>query len=95
MRAGEARYASTMGHPVKRDEVLEQIRAMPLEDREYIEAALLQEAFDAGRRAETPDELSELVGRATTALNSSSPGIARDESIRRAQATVAAVRTRR
>lgn len=84
-----------MGQPVTRDEVLEQIRAMPLEDREYIEAALLQEAFDAGRRAETPDEVNELIRRATAALAAPGPGISRDESIARAQATVAAVRTRR
>lgn len=84
-----------MAQPGTRDELLEQIRAMPLEDREYIEAALLQEAFDAGRRTETPGELDELVRRATAALTSSGPAISRDESIARAQAAVAAVRTRR
>jgi hypothetical protein len=78
-----------------RDDVLEQIRAMPLEDREYIEAALLQEAFDARRRTETPGEVDELVRRARAALTSSGPAMSRDESIARAKAAVAAVRRHR
>jgi hypothetical protein len=84
-----------MGQPVTRDDVLDQIRAMSLEDREYIEAALLQEAFDAGRHTEAPSEVDELVRRATVALASAGPALSRDESIARAQAVVAAVRTRR
>jgi hypothetical protein len=60
--------------------------------REYIEAALLREAFDASRRLETPAEVDELVRRATVALATPGQGISRDESIARAHAAVAAVR---
>ncbi len=84
-----------MGKPATRDEVLTQIWALPLEDREYIEAALLRDAFDAGRRTEPPDEVDELVRRATVALAAPGQGISREESVARAHATVADVRARK
>ncbi len=84
-----------MGTPVHRDHLLEQIRALPLEDRDYIETALVREAYEQGRRTESPEELAEIVQRATDALDGRSPSFSRDESIARASAAVEAIRTRK
>ena len=47
-----------MGSAARRDDLLEQVRALPLEDRDYIEAALMREAYEQGRRVESPEELA-------------------------------------
>ena len=47
-----------MATSARRDELLEQIRELPLEDRDYIEAALVREAYEQGRRTDTPEELA-------------------------------------
>ena len=78
-----------------RDELLEQIRALPLEDRDYIEAALVREACEQGRRTDTPEELAEIVQRASNALSERSTGFSRTESIARARAVVEAMRPRK
>jgi hypothetical protein len=80
---------------VHRDELLEQIRALPLEDRVYIEAALVREAYEQGRRTDTPEELAEIVQRASNALSERSTGFSRTESIARARAVVEAMRPRK
>ena len=51
---------------VRRDDLLEQIRSLPIEDRDYIETALMREAYEQGRRAESPDELAEICSERTT-----------------------------
>ena len=83
---------STAAH---RDDLLDQIRALPLEDREYIEAALMREAYEQHRRVESPEELAEIVQRANDALSSRGARYTRDESIDRARAAVEATRSRK
>ena len=84
-----------MGTAVRRDDLLEQIRALPIEDRDYIEAALMREAYEQGRRVESPDELAEIAQRANDALNNRGAGYTREESIDRARAAVDALRSRK
>ena len=84
-----------MGTAARRDDLLEQIRALPIEDRDYIESALMREAFDQGRRVESSDELEEIEQRAADALSGRSPSYSREESIARAKALVEAIRTRK
>ncbi len=45
-----------MGAAARRDDLLEQIRTLPIEDRDYIEAALLREAYESGGRTESTEE---------------------------------------
>ena len=56
------------GIAARRDDLLEQIRALPLEDCDYIEIALIREAYEQGRRTESPGELAEIKQRAVDAL---------------------------
>jgi hypothetical protein len=84
-----------MGAPAHRDDILQQIRALPVEDREFIEAALMREAYEQNRRNESPDELAEIVHLATDAVAHPDRGFSRDESNARARAAVDAVRARK
>jgi hypothetical protein len=84
-----------MGMPAHRDDLLEQIRALPIEDRDYIEAALMREAYEQGRRTESAEELAEIRQRAADALSGRNPSYSREDSISRARAAVDAVRTRK
>jgi hypothetical protein len=84
-----------MGTPARRDELLDQIRALSIEDREYIEAALVREAYEQGRRSDTPEQVDEIVRRANDALSGRSIGYSREESVARARAAVEAVRARK
>jgi len=84
-----------MGTAARRDDLLEQIRALPIEDRDYIESALMREAYDQGRRVSSSDELEEIEQRAADALSGRNPSYSRDESIARATAAVEAIRTRK
>jgi hypothetical protein len=84
-----------MASPARRDDLLEQIRALPLEDRDFIEAALMREAYEQGRRGESPEELSEITQRAIDALSDRGSGYSRGESVSRARAVVDAIRTRK
>jgi len=84
-----------MGEAARRDDLLAQIRALPIEDREYIEAALMREAYEQGRRSESPDELAEIVRRTTSALSDRTQGVSREESVARARAAVDAIRSRK
>jgi hypothetical protein len=79
----------------RRDDLLDQIRALPLEDRDYIEAALMREAYEQGRRVESPEEIAELTQRATDALSDRHPSYSRADSVNRARAAVDAIRSRK
>lgn len=79
---------------MRRDDLLEQIRALPLEDRDYIEAALLREAYEQGRSTETPLELDEIKQRAVDALGGRNPSYSREDSVARARAAVETIRSR-
>jgi hypothetical protein len=84
-----------MGTAVRRNDLLEQIRSLPVEDRDYIETTLMREAYEQGRRAESPEELAEIVQRANDALGNCGAGYTRKESIDRARAAVDAMRSRK
>ncbi len=75
--------------------MLEQIRALPVADRDYIEAALMREAHEEGRRSESPEELDEIKHRAVDALSGRNPGYSREDSVTRARAAVEAIRSRK
>jgi hypothetical protein len=84
-----------MGTPARRDDLLEQIRALPIEDRDYIESALMREAYESGRRSESPEELAEIKQRAADALSGRNPNYSREDSVARARAAVESIRTRK
>ncbi len=84
-----------MGTPARRDELLDQILARSLEDCDYIEAALVREAYEHGRRTDTPEEIAEIAQRASEALSERSTGFSREASVARARAAVEAVRARK
>ncbi|KAB2896020.1 MAG: hypothetical protein F9K40_15275 [Kofleriaceae bacterium] len=84
-----------MATPARRDDLLEQIRALPFEDREYIEAALMREAYEQGRRTESSEELEEITQRAMDALSGRNPSYSREDSVARARAAVEAIRSRK
>ena len=67
---------------------------MPLEDRDYIEAELLRDSYEPGRRSDDPETTAELVRRANDSLARSDGGVSRDEAVARARAAVEAVRAR-
>ena len=84
-----------MGTAARRDDLLEQIRTLPLEDRDYIECALMREAYELGRRTESPGELDEIKQRAVDALSGRNASYSREESIARARDAVEAIRSRK
>ncbi len=75
--------------------MLEQIRALPLDDRDHIEAALMREAHEEGRRSEAPEDLDEIKQRAVDALSNDNPSYSREDSVTRARAAVEAIRSRK
>lgn len=77
------------------EDLLEQIRALPLGDRDYIEAALMRQAYEQGGRTESPDGLDEVTQRAVDALSGRSPSYSREDSVARARAAVEAIRSRK
>jgi hypothetical protein len=86
---------SLVNKPATPEEILEQIRAMPLADREYVEAELMREAYESGRRQE-PDALrDEILRRAKRALAHPEEGFTLAETRERARAVVAAARERK
>jgi hypothetical protein len=84
-----------MGTAARRDDLLEQIRTLPIEDRDYIEAALLREAYESGGRTESSEELDEIKRRAADALSDRSTGYSIEDSVARARASVEAIRSRK
>ncbi|MBA3463584.1 MAG: hypothetical protein H0T46_26745 [Deltaproteobacteria bacterium] len=83
-----------MAKPATRDEILDQIRTMPTEDREYIEAELMREAYEAGRMTEAGPLVAELVRRAEDALAHPERGVSREQAVANARAAVDRVRAR-
>jgi len=84
-----------MGTAARRDDLLEQIRTLPIEDRDYIEAALLREAYESGGRTESSEELEEINRRAAEALSGPTAGHSLEDSVARARASVEAIRSRK
>lgn len=84
-----------MGTVALRDDLLERIRALPIEDREYIESTLMRDAYEQGRRSESADELAEIVRRASDAIHDRHPSYSREDSVARARAAVEAMRARK
>ena len=54
---------------------------------------LVREAYEEGRRAESPEELEEIKQRALDALSGRNPSYSRVDSVARARAAVAAIRS--
>jgi hypothetical protein len=77
------------------DEVLAQIRALDVEEREYVEAELTREAFEAGRKHESDALRAEIRRRAKDAIERPGPGLTLDEAVAGARGAVAAVRDRK
>jgi hypothetical protein len=89
------RYDSVMEKFATRDEVLAQIRRMSTEDREYIEAELMRDAYESGRTTEPSAVVDEIARRAREALAHPDQGLSRDESVVRAREAVQEMRRRR
>lgn len=66
-----------------RDELLEQTRALPVEDRDYIEAALVRDAHEQGRRTDTPEGIAPVQKQPTSSWSRKAALIAGDASLRR------------
>ena len=77
------------------DEVVAQIRRMSIEDREYVEAELMRDAYEAARLTEPPSVMDEIIRRANEALASPDAGLSREEAVASARAAAQAARQRR
>jgi len=77
-----------------RDDVLAQIRSLPLEDREYIEAELVRDADGRGAYADPSPLVEEMIRRAEHALAHPEDGVSRADAVADARAAVAAARSR-
>ena len=89
------RYHPAMEKFATPDEVVAQIRRMSIEDREYVEAELMRDAYEAGRLTEPPSVMDEIIRRANEALASPDTGLSREEAIASARAAAQEVRRRR
>ncbi len=81
-----------MNEPADLDDILAKIRAMPLEERHQLTAALLQDI--EADFAEPPDVLAEMRKRAEAALEQPERGITLEESVAGARAVAKAERSR-
>jgi hypothetical protein len=77
------------------EEVLAQIRRMSIEDREYVEAELMRDAYESGRVTEPPAVMDEIVRRANEALVHPDQGLTRDEAVSSARRAAQEARRRR
>lgn len=77
------------------DEVLAQIRRMSVEDREYVEAELMRDAYESGQVAEPAAVMEEIVRRANEALANPDPGLSREEAVASARLAAQEARRRR
>jgi hypothetical protein len=77
------------------DEVVAQIRRMSTEDRAYVEAELMRDAYEAGRLAEPPAVMDEIIRRAAHAVAAPEAGGSREEAIASARAAAQEARRRR
>lgn len=76
------------------DEVLAQIRRMSVEDRAYVEAELMRDAYESGRMAEPEALIEEIVRRANDALAHPEQGLSPEEVIASVRLAVQARRRR-
>jgi len=77
------------------DEVLAQIRRMSFEDREYVDAELMRDAYESGRLAEPVAVIDEVVRRAGDALSHPDRGLSREEAVASARRAAEEARRRR
>jgi hypothetical protein len=77
------------------DEVLAQIRRMSFEDREYVDAELMRDAYESGRLAEPAAVMDEIVRRASDTLSHPDRGLSREEAVASARLAAAEARRRR
>ena len=77
------------------DEVLARIRSMSIEDREYVEAELMRDAYDSGRVAEPDAVVAEVIRRANEALAHPDDGLSREQAVASAQRAARDARRRR
>ena len=77
------------------DEVLAQIRRMSVEEREYVEAELMRDAYESGRIVEPDAVIEEIIRRANDALANPEQGLSREEAIASARLTAQEARRRR
>jgi hypothetical protein len=77
------------------DEVLAQIRSMSVEDREYVEAELMRDAYESGRVTEPDAVVTEVIRRANDALAHPEDGLSREQSIASARRAAQDARRRR
>jgi hypothetical protein len=77
------------------DEVLAQIRRMSVEDRDYVEAELMRDAYESGRIAEPAAVMDEIVRRANEALAHPDQGLSREEAVANARLAAQEARRRR
>ena len=84
-----------MATPARRDELLEQIRSLPIEDREYIGAALMREAYESGHVVESDEVMEEIMRRAVEAVRDDSPGYSIEETMADARSAIDEVRARK
>ena len=92
---GSTRYDPVMEKFATPDEVLAQIRRMSVEDREYVEAELMRDAYESGRVAEPAGVMDEIVRRAEKTLAHPDQGLSREESIANARRAAQEARRRR
>jgi hypothetical protein len=90
---GLRRYDLGVEQVATADEVLAQIRRMSVEDREYVEAELMRDAYECGRIAEPDAVIEEIVRRANDALVYPEQGLSHEEAV--ASARLAAQEARR
>lgn len=89
------RYDREMNKPATPDEVLEELRGMSFEEREYVRAELMREDYESGRLDEAPEIRDEIIRRAKHALAHPGEGHSLEETVAAARAVVAAVRERK
>jgi hypothetical protein len=77
------------------DEVLARIRSMSIEDREYVEAELMRDAYESGRVAEPDAVVAEVIRRANEALAHPDEGLSREQAVASAQRAARDARRRR
>jgi hypothetical protein len=77
------------------DEVLARIRSMSIEDREYVEAELMRDAYESGRVVEPDAVVAEVIRRANEALAHPDEGLSREQAVASAQRAARDARRRR
>ena len=77
------------------DEVLAHIRRMSIKDREYVDAELMQDAYESGRLTEPAAVMDEIVRRANDAIAYPDRGVSREDAVASARRAVEETRRRR